>query len=164
MVQGTKTNANIDAVLEEDNKIIVNDVLHEINEQLDFKDRVVNFAVGYGFLVVATTSQGYVYNVVNWNTPALIDLKETVNLIVQGTKFFAFVDSVSGISIYNYEGKILSSPKYSGLRVEFLNQQYLSVSLDVVTILDTSNKKLIRIFDTATGKAANINIEHSLVI
>ena len=57
--------SNIEAVLDEDNKINVNDVLNEMNEDLDYRERVVNMSIQYGFMVVCTTNQCYVYNVVS---------------------------------------------------------------------------------------------------
>lgn len=56
--------ANIEATLDEDNKINVNDCLNEMNEDLDFRERVVNMSMKYGFMVVCTTNQCYVYNIV----------------------------------------------------------------------------------------------------
>ena len=56
--------SNIEAVLDEDNKINVNDVLNEMNEDLDYRERVVNMSIQYGFMVVCTISQCYVYNIV----------------------------------------------------------------------------------------------------
>ena len=125
--------------VEEDNKIVISDLLHEMNEELDFRDRVVTLSLAYGYLIVATSAQCYVYNILSLNTPVIFDVKETINLVVQGTRHFALVEATNGVTIYNYEGKPLSSPKYSGLRVEFLNSKYVSLSTDVTAILDTSN-------------------------
>ena len=48
--------AHIEAILDEDNKIVVNDSLNEMNEDLDFRDRVVNMSMKHSHLVVCTTS------------------------------------------------------------------------------------------------------------
>ena len=115
----------------------------------------------HNHLIVAMATQCYIYNVMNWTSPFVIDIKETVNLIIQGARYLALVDAAGGFNIYNYEGRILSSPKYQGLRAEFLNKRSISLSSDVVAILDTSNSKVIRIFDVVSGKATNVNVEHS---
>lgn len=45
-------------------------------ERLEFsRDRVVDFALGWGHLVVATATQCFVYSVSNWNTPHMFDIK-----------------------------------------------------------------------------------------
>lgn len=69
-----------------------------------------------------------------------------------------------GIAVYNYEGRLVSQPKQSGLRTEFLSQKSLSISNEVLAVKDTNSNKLIRLFDIATGKALGNFLEHSLEI
>ncbi len=100
----------------------------------------------------------------NWSTPYNFDLKDAaVTIIVQSRHHFALIDAL-GISIYNYEGKNLSQPKYSGLRVEFLSSRCVSLSRDVIALLDTSNRKHVRLFDVFSGKALSLNIEYTVEI
>ena len=64
-------------------------------------------SLGYNHLVVATTSQSYVYTTRNWNTPTIFELKDgSVSLIVQSERHFLLVESNS-IHLYSYEGNIL---------------------------------------------------------
>jgi intraflagellar transport protein 80 len=107
--------------LDQENKITINDCLHEHSDDLDFRDRVVNMSMNYGHLVVCTTNQCYVYHEGNWASPFVFDIKDVVFLIVQGAKYFALIDASQNFTIYSYEGKQISQPKYQGLRVEFLN-------------------------------------------
>lgn len=74
--------AHIDAVLDEDNKIVINDHLHEMNEDLDFRERVVNMSIKHNHLIVCTTTQCYIYNTMNWTSPFVIDVKDTVFMII----------------------------------------------------------------------------------
>lgn len=138
--------------------------MHEVGDELDFRDRVINMSLAYNYLVVTTTVQCYIYNVLNWDAPIIFDVKEIVNLIIQGSKYFCLVDRANGLMIYNYAGTLMSNPKYSGLRVEFLNKRYISLSTDVISILDTSNPKIIRSFDIISGKPAVIHVEHGIEI
>jgi len=71
------------------------------------------------------------------------------------------IDYGQNLNIYNYEGRLISSPKSQGLRVEFLNKNSISISSDMIGIIDTTNSKIIRIFDILSGNANNINIENS---
>lgn len=103
---------HIDAVLDEDNKISVMDCIHELNEDLDFRERVVNMSLKHSHMVVCTTSQCYVYSVQNWTSPFVFDVKDTIYLIVQGAKYFALIDASQNFNIYSYEGKLISAPKY----------------------------------------------------
>jgi intraflagellar transport protein 80 len=45
---------NIEAMLKETHKVIVHDILSDMTEELDFRDRVIGMAVGFGYLVVTT--------------------------------------------------------------------------------------------------------------
>jgi len=94
----------------------------------------------------------------------VFDVKDTIQMIVQGAKFFALIDASHNFNVYSYEGKLISSPKYQGLRVEFLNQRHLSVSSDVLALIDPSNPKVVRVFDIMSGKPASVQIEHTTEI
>ena len=74
--------ANIEATLDQENRISINDCLAEMNDDLDFRERVVNMSMEFNHLIVTTTSQCYVYNVNNWTSPFVFDLKDVVFLIV----------------------------------------------------------------------------------
>jgi hypothetical protein len=56
--------ANVEAVLDEDNKLNVIDPMHGINEDLEFSQRVVNMGMSFSNIVVCTTNQCYVYNII----------------------------------------------------------------------------------------------------
>ena len=72
---------------------------------------ITQTALGHGHLVVATTSQCYVYTTKNWNTPIIFDLKEgSVALIVLAERHFLLVES-NTLLLYSYEGRLLCSPR-----------------------------------------------------
>lgn len=64
-----------------------------MNDDLDFRERVVNMSMKHNHLVVCTTNQCYVYNCLNWNSPFVFDIRDVVFLIVQGSKFFTLIDA-----------------------------------------------------------------------
>eukprot|EP00747_Dinoflagellata_sp_TGD_P165344 gnl/TRDRNA2_/TRDRNA2_186490_c0_seq1.p1 gnl/TRDRNA2_/TRDRNA2_186490_c0~~gnl/TRDRNA2_/TRDRNA2_186490_c0_seq1.p1 ORF type:complete len:788 (+),score=158.72 gnl/TRDRNA2_/TRDRNA2_186490_c0_seq1:340-2364(+) len=163
LVDRTLSWQNTDVTLDENNTIKVVDILHETEEELDFRDRVTDMSLGYGALVVTTNNQCFVYQQTNWNTPHVEDLKEPPTLIVQCPHHFALVDS-SGIQVISYEGRCLSTIKFSGLRTEFLNHQTLSICRDAVCLVDPSAPKQIRVFDVFTGRAIGKPIDHKLDI
>lgn len=132
-----------------------------MNEDLDFRERVVNMSMKHNHLVVCTTTQCYVYNVMNWTSPFVFDVKDSIYLIVQGAKYFALIDASQNFIIYNYEGKLVSTPKFQGLRVEFLNARHISLSADVLALIDPTDPKIVRIFDIISGKPSTVTINHS---
>ena len=119
--------------------VSVSDVTSEAGEELDFRERVVKLSLSYGHLVVATTSQCHVYNVHNWNTPHMFDLRATPTLIHQSERHFLMVDALNGVQLYSYDGRVLSSPKFPGLRAELLSSQCIALAADCVAIVDKSD-------------------------
>lgn len=133
--------------------ISVRNVSNEAKEKLEFRDRIIKVSMGYKHLVVATSSQCYIYNCKNWNTPMIFDLKEgSVTLITQSERHFLLVDS-SSIYIYTYEGRLVCSPKFTGMRTDVLNPLTVSLSDDTIAIRDKIDEKCIHLFETSTGKA-----------
>lgn len=133
---------NIVATLRETNAIHIQNVNSDIVDELSFRDRVVKMSLGYGFLIVATSTQIHIYNILTGSgTPVIFDLKDSVNLILQCEKHFLTVDNFSGIQIYSYEGRMISNPKFGGLRTEFLSHQTISLSRDYLAILNRDDRK-----------------------
>lgn len=144
----------------------VRNVLNDAVDILEFRDRVIKASLAYGHLVVATSLQCYVYNSRNWNTPLIFDLKEgTVSLILQAEKYFLLVDG-AGLYLFSYEGRLISSPKFPGMRADILNVQGISLSNDTIAIRDKSDEKVILLFDALTGKALGDgkNLTHKLEV
>ena len=50
------------------------------------------------------------------------------------------------------------------MRVEFLNQRHISLSADVLAVIDPTNPKMVRVFDIISGKSTSTQIEHSTEI
>eukprot|EP00928_Gymnodinium_smaydae_P043278 TRINITY_DN29033_c0_g1_i1.p1 TRINITY_DN29033_c0_g1~~TRINITY_DN29033_c0_g1_i1.p1 ORF type:complete len:759 (+),score=171.98 TRINITY_DN29033_c0_g1_i1:115-2391(+) len=163
LVDRTFSWQNMDVTLDERNTITVHDIVNETKEELDFRDRVTDMSLAYGALVVTTNSQCFVYQSSNWNTPHVEDLKEPPMMVVQCAHHFALVDGI-GIQVNSYEGRNLSTIKFSGLRPEFLNTSTLSVCRDVIALVDPASPKQIRVFDPYTGRAVGNPIPHKLDI
>ncbi|XP_071377336.1 intraflagellar transport protein 80 homolog [Centroberyx affinis] len=131
----------------------VRNVVNDAVDVLEFRDRVIKASLAHGHLVVTTSLQCYVYNSRNWNTPLIFDLKEgTVSLILQAEKQFLLVDG-AGLYMFSYEGRLISSPKFPGMRADILNAQAVSLSNDTIAIRDKSDEKVVFLFDALTGKA-----------
>jgi intraflagellar transport protein 80 len=144
----------------------VHDILSDSSDEIEFRDKIIKWKLGFGYLVVATASQCWVYDVQSWNTPHQFDVKDTVSLILQSKKNFLMMDNFSGIQLFSYEGRLLSNPKFSGLRTELLNYQSVSISNDVLAVIDKGEleSKAVRFFDTASGKPLGDPITHSMEI
>ncbi|XP_010583274.1 PREDICTED: intraflagellar transport protein 80 homolog isoform X3 [Haliaeetus leucocephalus] len=130
----------------------VHNVINDAVDLLEFRDRVIKASLNYGHLVVSTSLQCYVFSTKNWNTPLIFDLKEgTVSLILQAERHFLLVDG-GGLYLYSYEGRLISSPKFPGMRTDILNAQTVSLSNDTLAVKDKADEKVIYIFEALSGK------------
>jgi len=143
---------NYEASVAASKQIVVRNVMNDTAEKLDFRDRVIKVSLGFSHLVVATSSQCYIYSIKNWNTPMIFDLKEgSVTLIKQTEKHFLLVDG-TGVYVFSYDGRLVCSPRYQGMKADILNQQTIALSNDTVAIRDKTDEKVIYVFDAQTGK------------
>lgn len=76
--------------------IRLDDITNGTSESLEFTDRVTDFVVGYGHLIVATSNQIHIYNEKYINTPIIIDGRTDVKVIEVGKKcaHFAFCEQI----------------------------------------------------------------------
>jgi intraflagellar transport protein 80 len=164
LIERSLTWNNVEVVLIEPNKVRVQDVFNETMEELDFRDRVLEMSLGFGYLILATATQCYIYNVNNWNTPHIFDMRNPVNVVIQSRTHFVTIDNIGGVQVYNYEGRAKGNPRAPGMRPEFLNHKTVSLSSDTIAVLDKSDGKKILLFDVETGRPLAINVTHSIEI
>eukprot|EP01012_Entosiphon_sulcatum_P005298 TRINITY_DN1232_c0_g1_i1.p2 TRINITY_DN1232_c0_g1~~TRINITY_DN1232_c0_g1_i1.p2 ORF type:complete len:816 (-),score=154.57 TRINITY_DN1232_c0_g1_i1:3038-5239(-) len=157
---------NLMITLNEGNKLTVNDVVADKFEDLEHRDKVIKVSVGYGYMVVGTSTQCAIYDLQIWNNPTTIfDVKDNINLICQAEKTFLIMDHFTGLQIFQYDGRPVCTLKLSGIRTEFLNYQCISLSPDSVAVKDTFDSKSIKIFEASSGKLnGNVNLQHHMEI
>ncbi|XP_028898144.1 intraflagellar transport protein 80 homolog [Zeugodacus cucurbitae] len=142
--------------------IMLQDITNSSSDILDFPERVINFGLGYGHLIVATSNQLHIYNEKYINTPIIIDGRTDVRVIEVGKKFFMVLDATS-IWVYTYTGRLHLNPRYPGLQaqVPLLTWRAVSLGLDVLAIRDNSDNTVIHIFDLVPGASRQYE-PHSL--
>ena len=156
VVERSSEDPRFSAVQTESDTIRVLDIANEQVDQVELRDRIIQWELGYDHLVAATALQCAVYNTSNFNTPLTqIDLRNPVKLIILSHSHFALVDNVHpGVKLYSFEGRLLCNVTFPGLRTEFLNPKVLSITDEVVGILDLSDSRSIRCF-SATSQNGN---------
>ncbi|XP_078419892.1 intraflagellar transport protein 80 homolog isoform X1 [Cetorhinus maximus] len=143
---------NFEITLTKRRSMQVRNVSNDALDVLEFRDRVIKASLSHGHLVVVTSLQCYVYSTKNWNTPLVFDLKEgTVSLILQVERHFLLLDG-AGIYLYSYEGRLISSPKFPGMRTDILSSQTVSLSNDTIAVRDKADDKVIYLIDALSGK------------
>ncbi|BFF95724.1 intraflagellar transport protein 80 homolog [Drosophila madeirensis] len=153
---------NLKATSTSRKSIALRDIANGSRDVLDFPQRVVNFGLGYGHLVVATTHQVHIYNEKYINTPIIIDGRNDTRVIEVGKKYFMILDA-SSIWVYTYTGRLHLNPRYPGSQAQLplLTWRSLSLGLDVLAIRDNSDTSLLHLFDLMPGASRQYD-PHSL--
>ncbi|XXQ38186.1 WD domain, G-beta repeat [Plasmodiophora brassicae] len=150
---------HLEATLNDHNQVIVSNALVDVGgkafEQLEFSDRVIELAIGWRHLVVATTRHIYSYHVDAFSTPNIFDIKggAAIHLIHVAERFFVVVGAAAvGIRVYSYEGRELCAVKVPGLQTEYIKANSLAISPDAMAIVDRAKAgKSILFLDVSTG-------------
>lgn len=144
---------NIEVTLLESRKIRVQDTANESLEDIEYaRDRVVEMGIGFDHLVVTTSTQCYIYGLQNLNTPIIFDIKAPTHFLHLCRTHFLTLDLVAGLQIISYEGRTLCSPKFQGLRAEYLTRDMVALCPDCVGIVDTVDAKNVQILDATTAR------------
>ncbi|XP_016984193.1 intraflagellar transport protein 80 homolog [Drosophila rhopaloa] len=153
---------NLKATSKSRKSIALKDIATGTQDVLDFPQRVVNFGLGYGHLVVATTHQVHIYNEKYINTPIIIDGRNDTRVIEVSKKYFMILDA-SSIWVYTYTGRLHLNPRYPGsqAQIPLLTWRSLSLGLDVLAIRDNSDPTLLHLFDLIPGASRQYD-PHSL--
>lgn len=166
---------NYEVVVSDQKVIRVRNVTNDAKDNLDFRDRVIKASIAFKHMVVATSSQCYIYKwaycliicelalslfsvwrigtlrwyliwkrVVSLWSSNLNGTTETLALSVFTFSaihsHFLLVDNTS-VYVYTYEGRMVCSPKFPGMRTDILNQQTVSLSDDTIAIRDKTDEK-----------------------
>jgi len=70
------------------------------------------------------------------------------------------LDQINGIQVISYEGRVMCTPRFQGLRPEYLTKDLVAISPDTVVIVDSVDAKNIQILDANSGKPVS-KISHS---
>lgn len=146
-------------------KLRVEDVLAETVDDLEFpRDRVVEIGLGYDWLIVMTIAQCYVYSVQNLNTPHIFDIRAAPHFIHMCKKYFLTLDPAAGVQIMNYDGRVVCTPKFQGLRPEYVTREMVALSPDTVVMVDSSvDSKNVYTIDASSGKILS-KLTHSVEV
>lgn len=62
------------------------------------------------------------------------------------------------ITLWTYEGRHVGNIKWSGMRSDLMNSLTASITADALAFIDSTDPRVIRLFDPATGKPLNNDI------
>jgi len=135
---------NLEAFLNEDGRIVVTDI-HEnrVVETLDPDGRsVVNMSLAFNFLVVATTSHVYIWEIPRSSTPVLIDIASPVIGILQTDCYCALLTSDRSLLIYEYDGRSQAQPNTSQFTSR-LSTETVAGNSELLAVVNYTNKEIL---------------------
>lgn len=97
-------------------------------------------------------------------TPDLAACALIVTLLATCDEGFAMVDHAHGIRLCSYDGRQLCNPKFQGLNLGRLSQFAMSLSPDLLAVIDSTDGKMIRLFDSNTGRALDSVVQHTMEV
>lgn len=140
--------------LADSNRLIIHDVVKDVTEELEQRDKVIKIDAGYGYVVTCTNTYCVVYPVTRISNPVQFDLRDAVVTLQLAASQFLLADCSQGIQIYSYEGRQMCILRLQvSLRPEIMTSDLLSVSADTVAVRNPTDFKRILFFDASTGKA-----------
>ena len=148
---------------EDPHALTVINVMDDSREELQFKDCVTEMSLSTTHLVVVTATQCCIYATSNWNTPHIIELKGTVSLILLCERHFLLVDTINGLQIINYDGRIVSTPKFQAMRPDALSTLNVGYSSDLLAVIGHADPKVVMLLDPLTGRQLG-TVTHSIDI
>ncbi|MCO5614629.1 hypothetical protein L7F22_068913 [Adiantum nelumboides] len=79
-------------------------------------------------------------------------------------RIFSALDLSNELHIFTYKAEKLSSLSLFGWRTDILNSQHVGLSKDTLVLLDCSDPRNLKLFDTSTGKEMEQMIRHVVPI
>ncbi|CAH2067408.1 unnamed protein product, partial [Iphiclides podalirius] len=130
--------------------IAIKDITTDESDQLDYPDSVVQIALGFGHMAVATVKQCFIHKLTSWNTPVTFDLKDgAVSMILLAQRCMCIVER-GRLSVYSYTGRLLASPQI-GSRMEARGRSAISLGPDTLASIDQTNPTFIHVYDLPTA-------------
>lgn len=74
------------------------------------------------------------------HTKPTLALFTVLSVLSLSTRHFLLVDG-AGLYTFSYEGRLISSPRFPGMRADILNAQGVSLSNDTIAVRDKSDEK-----------------------
>ncbi|CAG9768961.1 unnamed protein product [Ceutorhynchus assimilis] len=157
---------NFSATVSERKMVTVKNILDDTSEYLELPERVIQMIIRYNNLVITTPGQCYIYSSSNWNTPFIFDLKDGAVIHLELAEKHMLLIEKNTVGLYNYQGKMISQPKWPNMRLDSIKAPLISLSNDLLAVRDANDQKSIHLVDLTGNRNANdqTTIQHTLPI
>jgi hypothetical protein len=104
---------------------------------------IIDFKIAFDHLIILTRTQCHVYNLENLKSPLVFEAVGLFSLLSLNSGNFA-ASGRDGILVYSYSGRKMSSVHYEGLDQYTVVDDLVSLSRDVLALVDQSDSKVIK--------------------
>ena len=67
-----------------------------------------------------------------WGSFGLLILTAVCSLILQAPMHFAMVDTANGLQVLNFDGRLISQPRFQGMQPELLSTVSMAYAADAI--------------------------------
>ena len=64
-------------------------------------------------------------------------------LLLQAPTHFAMVDTANGLQVLNFDGRLISQPRFQGMQPELLSTVSMAYAADTLAIIDAADTKCV---------------------
>lgn len=154
---------NFEAIQTGRKSLLIRDVLSDSKEKVELPERIILMSLSHAYLILTAPTQCYVYSTSNFNTPCILDLRDTnTSMILQAEKYFLLVEK-SSVSVYTYDGRLITSPRWPNMLCDHITRATISMSSDCVLIRDQIDEKVTHLFEISSSSSSNgiVPLSHS---
>ena len=98
-----------------------------------------------------------------FRSPHIVELRGTTSLILQCARHFLMVDTLNGLQVINYDGRVVSQPKFQAMRPDALSTLNVGYSPDLLAVISHADAKTCILLDPLTGKQLG-TVAHTIEI
>jgi len=93
-------------------------------------------------MIVCTSKECHIFELSNLENSITFDSKFLIQKLIASVEAFALVSQKNEVTIYNFEGKKVSSPRFQGLQHDFITESTMALSKDTIAFIDHSDKRV----------------------
>jgi len=132
-------------------KIEVTEVENSSLDVIETTERILSMTVGFRHIICITTKEIQVFTKGRMNTPQMIQHRDiNIKLVKQAPNSFLVLDGL-GVTIYSYEGRVMSQSKYQ-FSLNSLQHNQIALNSNFCLLADPREPKYILGFEATTGK------------
>lgn len=106
------------------------------------REEIVAFNFAFDRLIICTNSEWELFSFPDLKSIRKTVLKHCATIIVMSPNSFVLANSGTDISVYSYDGTLLSAPRFDHVSSGFFTEGQISIACGYFAVLDNADKKV----------------------